>query len=249
MMPEDWIVPDWPAPNGVKAFITTRTGGVSTGPYASFNLGWSTGDRPAAVRENRRRLRALLPQEPRWLKQVHGATVINADTAHDVPEADAAVARERGTVCAILVADCVPVLFTDRAGRVVAAAHAGWRGLACGVLEQTIAAMTRHGLFAGDLLAFIGPGIGPQHFEVGPDVYEAFTARAEDARAAFAKQASGKWLADLFMLVRHALQRCGVEQIYGGGLCTFSTPSRFYSYRRDRTTGRMAALIWREDCM
>lgn len=246
-MHKDWIVPDWPAPPRVKALITTRSGGVSTGPYASFNVGFSTSDEEAAASANRARLRALLPQEPRWLKQVHGARVVEAESLANRVEADGSVARAPGTVCAILVADCLPVLLTDRTGSIVAAAHAGWRGLAEGIIGNTVTAIRRRGPAPSDLLAYIGPGIGPRAFEVGDDVYHAYTQRDAEAVAAFSHHAPGKWLADLFMLARRALEQCGVTRIYGGGLCTFSDPARFYSYRRDKVTGRMAALIWREE--
>ena len=245
-MHPDWIVPDWPAPPHVRAVITTRSGGVSVGPYASFNLGRSTGDDAQAVAENRARLRALLPQEPRWLTQVHGARVLRGEEVSDFPEADASVAVERGTVCAIQVADCLPILFTDRSGTVVAAAHAGWRGLAGGVIDNTIGAITSTGVAPRDVLAYIGPGIGPGAFEVGEDVYRAFAERDADAAAAFTPRTSGTWLGDLPTLARRALVRCGVADIYGGDLCTYSDPARFYSYRRDKTTGRMGAFIWRE---
>ena len=242
----DWIVPEWPAPPGVKAFVTTRAGGVSAPPYDTLNLGFATDDDDQAVAANRARLGALLPEEPRWLKQVHGANVVEAESVRDRPEADASVAREAGTVCAILVADCLPILLADRHARVVAAAHAGWRGLAAGVIDNTIAAMRRSGAEARDLLAFIGPGIGPRAFEVGDEVREAYVSRDASAAAAFAPHARGKWLADLPALARRALARCGVEAVYGGELCTYSDATRFYSYRRDKDTGRMAGLIWRE---
>jgi YfiH family protein len=243
-MTTTWIVPDWPAPQRVKALVTTRAGGVSSGPYASMNLGFSTGDEERAVAENRARLRAQLPGEPRWLKQVHGTRVVAADTLTDRPEADAAFACEPGTVCGILVADCLPVLFTDTEGTVVAAAHAGWRGLAGGVIDRAVDALRARSAHA--LLAYIGPGIGPAAFEVGDDVYEAFTATDAAAATAFVRHGPGKWLADLPALARRALARCGVEQVYGGAFCTYRDRERFFSYRRDRTTGRMAALIWRE---
>jgi polyphenol oxidase len=243
-MHPDWIVPDWPAPPHVHAIVTTRSGGVSAGPYATFNLGHSTGDDVNAVNANRERLRALLPEEPRWLKQVHGARILRAEDIAGRPEADASVAHARGTVCAILVADCLPVLFTDPSGTFVAAAHAGWRGLAEGVIDNTIRAITRDGPAARDVLAYIGPGIGPTAFEVGDDVYDAFTSRDSAAASAFQRTASGKWLADLPALARQALARCGVEQVYGGDLCTYSDARRFYSYRRDKVTGRMGAFIW-----
>jgi YfiH family protein len=240
----DWIVPDWPAPSCVKALITTRQGGVSTGPYASMNLGFTTGDDAEAVDENRRRLRACLPAEPRWLKQVHGTRVVDADTLVERVEADAALARETCSVCAVLVADCLPVLLTDRAGSLVAVAHAGWRGLAGGVIERTVGRLREHS--PHDVIAYIGPGIGRDAFEVGADVYRAFTSNDAGAAAAFVVHRPGKWLADLPALARRALAACGVEQVYGGGFCTWSDPRRFFSYRRDGTTGRMAALIWRE---
>lgn len=240
----DWIVPEWPAPPHVRALITTRAGGCSTGPYSSLNLGLRTGDHVDAVAANRARLRAALPQEPKWLQQIHGCTVAEADALElETPEADASVARRPGIVCAVLIADCVPVLFTNRGGSVVAIAHAGWRGLAGGVIERSVAAI---GEPPGDLLAYLGPGIGPRAFEVGPDVRDAFLANNPRDAAAFAPHAPGKWLADLFLLIDRRLRRAGVRHLFGGGTCTYSDPSRFFSYRRDRTTGRMAALIWRD---
>jgi len=239
----DWIVPDWPAPSNIRALITTRAGGVSLGAYSSLNLGLRTGDDPKAVAANRERLRAALPQEPKWLRQVHGARAVEADALEDVPEADAAIARRPGTVCAVMVADCVPVLLADRAGTTVAIAHAGWRGLAGGVIEQAIGRMA---VPPGELLAYLGPGIGPGAFEVGPDVRDAFLSGNAQAEAAFKPHAAGKWLADLYLLARQRLARTGVTQVSGGTLCTYTDPLRFFSYRRDRTTGRMAALIWRE---
>ncbi len=240
----DWIFPDWPAPANVKALITTRAGGASLGVYASLNLGLRTGDDPQAVAANRKRLRAVLPQEPRWLRQVHGCSVAEADTLMDAPEADASLARRPETVCAVLVADCIPVLLADRAGTAVAIAHAGWRGLASGVIEHTVQRMAAA---PEELIAYLGPGIGPRAFEVGPEVRDAFLACDARAEAAFAQHTPEKWLADLFLLARQRLARAGVSQIHGGGMCTYSDPRRFFSYRRDRTTGRMAALIWRTD--
>jgi polyphenol oxidase len=237
----DWIVPDWPAPANVRALITTRAGGASQGPYASFNLGLRTDDDPRSVSANRLQLEALLPQPPRWLRQVHGATVVEADSLMETTEADAAVARRAGTVCGVLVADCIPVLFSNRAGTTVAVAHAGWRGLAAGVILNTV---ERMGTAPRNLIAYLGPGIGPAAFEVGADVRGAFLGRDAGLQAAFAPHAPGKWLADLFLLARRALQRAGVEDIHGGGLCTYSDARRFFSYRRERATGRMAAVIW-----
>jgi polyphenol oxidase len=246
-MPEpsrDWIVPDWPAPANVRALITTRSGGVSTGPFASMNLGQRVDDDIQSVRTNRASLRDLLPAEPKWLLQVHGVDVVNADTLQQLVQADAAVAWNPGSVCTVMVADCLPVLLTDRAGRVVAAAHAGWRGLAAGVLENTVRGMNTA---ADELLAYLGPAIGPSAFEVGIDVRDAFLGRSTDAVSAFIALKPGKWLADLFALARQRLRASGVRQIYGGGLCTYSDPRRFFSHRRDKVTGRMAALIWLTD--
>jgi polyphenol oxidase len=237
----DWIIPDWPAPLNVRALITTRTGGVSSGPYASFNLGLRTGDDPLAISANRAKLDALLPQTPKWLRQVHGATVVEADALVDVPEADAGVARRPGTVCGVMVADCIPVLLADQGGTTVAVAHAGWRGLASGVIENAVAQMA---VKPRNLIAYLGPGIGPSAFEVGADVRDAFAGRDARSHGAFAPHTPGKWLANLFLLARQSLQRAGVEDIHGGGLCTYSDARRFFSYRRDRTTGRMAAVIW-----
>jgi len=237
----DWIVPDWPAPASVKALITTRAGGISTGPFASLNLGLRAGDDPQAVAANRESLNSHLPQQPRWLRQVHGASVVEADALADRPEADAAVARRPGTVCAVLVADCIPVLLADRAGTTAAIAHAGWRGLAGGVIENTTRQMA---VDPRSLIAYLGPGIGPGAFEVGADVRDAFLARDADAAAAFTPHTAGKWLADLFLLARQRLRRAGVGEVHGGTLCTYSDARRFFSYRRERRTGRMAAVIW-----
>ena len=237
----DWITPDWPAPPRVKSLITTRNGGVSAGPYASFNLGLSTGDDEAAVRANRLRLRARLPQEPNWLHQVHGATVVFADGLGGVPQADACIARSAGTVCAIMIADCVPVLLCDEPGSVIGIAHAGWRGMSAGIIENTVHA-TR--VTPDRLLAYLGPAIGPDAYEVGDDVRAAFLAADPAAARAFKPHREGKWLADLFRLARQRLARCGVQRVFGGGLCTHRDAARFYSYRRDPVTGRMAALIW-----
>jgi len=236
-----WIIPDWPAPRQVRALVTTRAGGVSAGPYASMNLGVRTDDDPAAVAQNRARLQRCLPQPPKWLAQIHGTTVVDADALTAIVEADASVARRPGTVCAVLVADCLPILVTDRAGTCVGAAHAGWRGLAGGVIANTVSSMPAA---AADLIAWIGPGIGPTAFEVGDDVRQAFCDRTPEHGTAFAPLRPGKWLCNLPALARTALHRSGVTAVYGGELCTVSNAVRFYSYRRDRVTGRMAALIW-----
>jgi polyphenol oxidase len=242
-LPEDWIVPVWPAPARVRALITTRNGGGSTGPYASMNLGLRVNDDPAAVGANRRRLRQFLPAEPKWLNQVHGTSVATAESITDPVEADASVATSPGSVVAIMVADCLPVLFTDRGGNVVAAAHAGWRGLAAGVIENTVRALATP---PKDVLAYLGPAIGPSAFEVGDEVRDAFVAVDPAAGRAFQAHQPGKWLADLFLLARQRLAGAGVSGVYGGGQCTFSDPMRFFSHRRDKVSGRMAALIWIE---
>jgi YfiH family protein len=239
----DWIVPDWPAPAGVRALVTTRSGGVSTGPYASMNLAEHVGDDPGFVAENRRRLRTHLPAEPLWLSQVHGHAVVCAEDAVEGVAADAAFTRRAGRVCAVLTADCLPVLLCNDAGTVVAAAHAGWRGLAGGVIEATLRAMNEP---PAHLLAWLGPAIGPQAFEVGAEVRAAFLAHSPDAAAAFAAQENGKWLADLYRLAGLRLHGLGVERVFGGGFCTCRDPQRFYSFRREKTTGRMATLIWME---
>lgn len=237
----DRIEPDWPAPPRVKALVTTRHGGVSRGPYASLNLGTRVGDDPHAVSENRARLSALLPSEPRWLQQVHGVDVVQADHAPAESTGDAAFTRVAGIVCAVQIADCLPVLFCDRAGTRVASAHAGWRGLSAGVLEQTVSSLD---VPPDELMAWLGPAIGPQRFEVGADVFDRFAADDPAASTAFEPLRDGKWLADLYALARRRLSHVGVTAIFGGGLCTFSDPVRFFSHRRDRVTGRHGAFIW-----
>ncbi|MHB1176288.1 MAG: peptidoglycan editing factor PgeF [Sulfuriferula sp.] len=240
-MNPDWLIPDWPAPARVKAFVTTRTGGASSAPYAGLNLGDHVGDDPASVAQNRAFLRTALPAEPVWLQQVHGIRVLDADGDIASTEADASVTRRAERVCVVLTADCLPVLFCDVEGNVVAAAHAGWRGLLGGMLEATVAAMHLPG--AG-VMAWLGPAIGAQAFEVGDEVRDAFIAEQPAASAAFVAYRPGKWLADIHALARMRLQRIGVTRIYGGGACTYTEPARFYSYRRDGVTGRMASLIW-----
>jgi YfiH family protein len=239
--PHDWLVPDWPAPAGVASLITTRNGGVSSGAFDSFNLGLRCDDDARAVNANRNQLYGFLPQQPRWLHQVHGTSVVDADLLDREADADASVARNPGTVCAVMIADCMPVLLCDDTAGVVAVAHAGWRGLSAGVIENTVRAMT---VSPERLLAYLGPAIGPAAFEVGDDVRNAFTRHDADAARAFVPHGDGKWLADLFTLGRQRLAACGVTRVYGGGDCTVADPKRFYSYRRDRNTGRMAALIW-----
>lgn len=237
----DLLIPDWPAPANVRAVQTLRSDGCSPPPWDSFNLGDHVGDDPERVAANRATLRALLPAEPLWLKQVHGVAVVDAGAASPSLEADAALARQPGKVCVVMTADCLPVLFCDRAGTVVAAAHAGWRGLASGVLEATVRAMA---VTPGELLAWLGPAIGPQAFEVGNEVRAVFLAHDPDAASAFVPHGDGKWLADIYLLARQRLQAAGVGSISGGDYCTVSDADRFFSYRRDGVTGRQASLIW-----
>ncbi|MDP2432582.1 MAG: peptidoglycan editing factor PgeF [Pseudomonadota bacterium] len=283
-MPPDWITPDWPAPANVRAFMTTRSGGVSLAPFASFNPASHVDDAPEAVAENRRRLRQWLPAEPLWLNQVHGCEVVTppfskggrgyrrvgsssgisatVDRTHtdkssppplwergEIPAADAAVAFQPNEVRAVLTADCLPVLFCDDAGTAVAAAHAGWRGLAGGVLEATVAAMQ---VPPEHLFVWLGAAIGQTAFEVGDEVREAFVSQHPLAGIAFRPSLPGtldeaprKWLADLYALARIRLAAIGIEAVYGGGLCTYNDP-RFFSYRREPRTGRMASVIWME---
>lgn len=244
MAEQAFLLPDWPAPARVKAAVTLRTGGVSGGPFASFNLADHVGDAGGAVTSNRELLRRVLPlpSEPLWLRQVHGCDVARFDGTSQ-PMADAVVSVRRGEVCAVLVADCLPVLFADRAGTCVAAAHAGWRGLAAGVLERTIEALPAR---PGALLAWLGPAIGPAAFEVGDEVRDRFVAVQPGAEEDFQPQVNGRWLADLWSLARRRLIAAGVRAVYGGQDCTYTDPQRFYSYRRDGMTGRHAALVWLE---
>ncbi|WP_434571748.1 peptidoglycan editing factor PgeF [Pseudomonas sp. Z3-8] len=238
----DWLIPDWPAPVRVKACVTTREGGVSLVPFDSLNLGDHVGDEPTAVAENRRRLTDRFAMRPAWLQQVHGIEVVEADPA-EVAVADASWTATPGIACAAMTADCLPVLFCNRAGTRVAAAHAGWRGLANGVLEATL---DRLQVPAEEILAWLGPAIGPQAFEVGPEVREVFVAQLPESQQAFMpSHNAGKFLADIYALARLRLAARGVTAVYGGGLCTVTDP-RFFSYRRSARTGRFASLIWLE---
>lgn len=238
----EFIVPDWPAPAAVRALTTTRTGGYGEGCYAGFNLAAHVGDDPLAVAANRQYLRNRLPVAPCWLKQVHGVRCVDAARTWHNAEADASVCREPTVACAVLTADCLPVLLCDEAGTVVAAAHAGWRGLAAGVVEATVAAMARPG---AEIMAWLGPAIGPQAFEVGSEVRVRFLQDDAGAAAAF-RPRGDKWLCDLYALARLRLARLGVTRVFGGGFCTYGDGTRFFSYRRDGATGRMASLIWLE---
>jgi YfiH family protein len=246
----DWIVPQWPASARVHAFATTRNGGTSTGPCASLDLGGASlasvkPDAAAAIAVNRRRVQAFLPAPPVWLEQVHGAHVVSIGAVPPAtpPRADAATTRATHVVLAVRIADCMPVLFAARDGSVIAVAHAGWRGLAAGILENTVDAM---GSDPAGIVTWLGPAIGHAAFEVGADVREAFLRDDAAACRAFVDASPGKWFADLEALARMRLARAGVRSIDGGGMCTFNDPARFFSFRRDGTSGRMAAFIWRE---
>lgn len=272
--------PQWA---GVNYFCTTRAGGVGVAPHDTLNLGRRAGDNPDTVAENRRRVRAAVPAEPLWLRQVHGSEVVDADvmdaagepaagdpaagepaagepaagvpaagvpaagaSVQDEPAVDASVTTQPGRVLAVMVADCLPVVITDSKGLVLGAAHAGWRGLSGGVLENTLAAMRAKAPQAEGWRAWVGPGIGPQHFEVGQDVLDAFTADDPATARYFTPRPglSGKWLADLAGLADFRLRRAGVQEVALSGLCTVSASDRFFSYRRDGETGRMALLAW-----
>ncbi|MFZ3205803.1 MAG: peptidoglycan editing factor PgeF [Pseudomonas sp.] len=236
----DWLTPDWPAPVWVKACITTRSGGISSAPFDSFNLGEHVEDDPVAVTKNRQRLISQLGCKPAWLRQVHGVAVVPAEPG-EVLEADASWTATPGVACTVMTADCLPVLFCDRAGSRVAAAHAGWRGLAGGVLEATLDALA---VAPEDVLAWLGPAIGPHAFEVGTEVREAFMATHPQAAEAFVASVNpDRYMADIYQLARIRLAARGVTAVYGGGFCTYSDP-RFYSYRRAAQTGRFASLIW-----
>ena len=233
-----WITPDWPAPAQVGALSTTRSGGCSGGAWASMNLGERCGDDPADVRRNRQRLAAELPAAPQWLRQVHGAAVArHPGQPGPEPEADALVAFGPGQVCAVLTADCLPVVFCDRAGSRVAVAHAGWRGLAAGVLQSTLDALECD---PHELIAWLGPAIGPTVYEVGADVAAAFPNEFDRGFTPHGE----RWLLDLYTVARLKLAAAGVTSVHGGGLCTFSDPDRFYSFRRDGQSGRMATVVW-----
>ncbi|VAW72903.1 FIG00003370: Multicopper polyphenol oxidase [hydrothermal vent metagenome] len=237
------IYPRWPAPAAVHAVSTTRAGGVSQPPYDGLNLASHVGDRKDAVQANRAQLvkQLNLAAEPAWLEQVHGDTVVDAAITVGMPSADASYARQAGVACAVMTADCLPVLFCDPRGEVVAAAHAGWRGLAAGVLEAVVTAMAAP---PESLLVWLGPAIGADVFEVGEEVRSAFVDRQAEAAAAFHRSDNDRWLADIYWLARLRLVSVGVERIYGGGFCTYSDNERFFSFRRQATTGRMASLIW-----
>jgi YfiH family protein len=242
-----YINPNWPAPKNIRAYSTTRQDGHSKPPFDSFNLGFSSGDDPEKVKANRQQLNdeLNLPKEPHWIKQVHGTVVDCADLAETSVVADASYSFKKNNICVISTADCLPVLFCDRAGTKVAAAHAGWRGLAAGVIEATFKAME---ISPQDTLVWLGPAIGPKAFEVGEEVRQQFLQIDGLAHTAFVpSHKSGKWFADLYALAKQRLSKLGVTKIYGGDFCTYTDRERFFSYRRDHAkTGRMLTLIWRE---
>lgn len=244
-LPAGWLRPDWRAPAHVRAFVTTRAGGVSTGEYSSMNLGSRSGDAPENVARNRLIVREHLPATPRWMAQVHGTQVADLDALgeSEVATADAAVASKPGRVAVVLTADCMPLLLTDVEGRRVGVAHAGWRGMAAGVIENAVAAMQTD---PARVLAWMGPTIGPGAFEVGPEVRDAFLDTDAGADEGFAAHKPGKYLGDLYTLARRRLERAGVRDVRGGGFCTFTETKRFFSYRREQRSGRMGAFIWIE---
>jgi purine-nucleoside/S-methyl-5'-thioadenosine phosphorylase / adenosine deaminase len=227
-----FIVPDWPAPASVRALVTTRAFG---------NLAETVSDDPEMLAARRQTLRRELPADPLWLKQVHETRCVRVEESFNNVQADASVASSPGHICAVLTADCLPVLLCDDSGTIVAAVHAGWRGLAAGVVEAAVEEMAMPG---ERLLAWLGPAIGPKVYEVGAEVWAAFTASDPMTQAAFVARPNGKWLCDLYALAWHRLGKLGVTRIYGGDFCTYSDHARFYSYRRDGATGRMASLIW-----
>ncbi len=247
---DSFIIPEWPAPTNVRAIVTTRVGGVSVAPFDSFNLAFHVGDNAVAVVENRRKLLTALNEiapcgPPQWLQQTHGTVVVDAFSepkirAQNVPEADAVTTTHRGLPCVVMTADCLPVFFSDRNGNRVAVAHAGWRGLCHGILENTLARFTN----PAEVMCWLGPAIGANAFEVGAEVRDAFMKVDKSAASAFVAKANGKYHADIYELARQRLVKAGIGMISGGEMCTVSDGERFYSYRREQTTGRMASIIW-----
>lgn len=237
-----YLIPDWPAPQGVYAATTLRLGGASTGGYGDLNMAMHVGDDPSAVGQNRARVRALLnlPAEPKWLAQTHSDRAVDAATLDGTETADASFTDRPGIVCAVLTADCLPVLACSRDGQKIAAIHGGWRGLLAGIISNTLQMMQ-----ADEVLVWLGPAIGPSCFEVGTEVRELFLAKSGRYEPAFISGDDGKWLADIYQLARIELTGLGISQVYGGGFCTVTETGRFFSYRRNPVTGRMATLIWR----
>ena len=239
-----WLIPDWPAPPGVRAFTTTRNGGISQPPYASLNLGDHVGDCRRAVLTNRHVLSQTLqlPAEPCWLRQVHGRSVGAAEQVEPGIEADGSFTRRAGTVCAVLTADCLPVLLCEKSGQAVAALHCGWRSLSADIIAAGVEAL---GTAPAELMAWLGPAIGPDAFEVGSEVRTAFVTVDSDHADAF-RSCGDRWKADLYHIARQQLARLGVKEVYGGGRCTYTETDQFFSFRREGTTGRMATVIWIE---
>lgn len=237
------LIPDWPAPSNVHAAVTLRFGGVSLPPFDSLNPAFHVGDDPAAVEKNRQLINAglKLPAEPFWLEQIHSNRALEANPEISSRQADAGYSGKPSHVCVVMTADCLPILMCDRQGQFVAAIHAGWRGLVSGIIENTLAAMPNR-----DWLVWLGPAIGPESFEVGEDVREAFMQKSPEFSAGFRRGKPGKWLADIYVLAKVQFSQLRIKNIYGGGFCTVNDAQRFYSYRRDKQTGRMAALIWRD---
>ncbi len=237
-----WLTPDWPAPANIHAATTLRTGGVSVAPYDSLNPATHVGDDANCVRENRQRIKTMLtlPAEPVWLEQTHSSLVINAGQATTLQQADASVSNQAGVVCAVMTADCLPLLICSTDGKKIAAIHAGWRGLLAGIISNTVAALS-----TTDVLVWLGPAIGTDCFEVGAEVREAFMAKSAAFAAGFTQTSETKYLANIYQLARIELAARGVEAVYGGDFCTVTEQERFYSYRRESQTGRMATLIWR----
>lgn len=239
---DDFVWADWPAAENIHALTTTRAGGYSQGEYQSLNLGDHVGDDINSVQKNRELLSASLSiPQPVWLKQVHGINVVQNVEGSQVVEADAIVSQKKNDVCAVLTADCLPLLFCNQQATTVAAAHAGWRGLANGVIEATVNAMQQP---SQELMVWLGPAIGPECFEVGQDVFDAFVSHDKMSASAFTKTDESHYLADIYRLARLRLKRLGIDKVFGGGLCTYSDEERFYSFRRNPKTGRMASMIW-----
>lgn len=246
MQTPGWIEPDWPAPQKVRAVMTTRSGGVSQPPYDSMNLATHVGDDAGLVQQNRQRLKQILDLslEPLWLNQIHGTHIVDVASATEACDADGSVARGPQRPCVVMTADCLPVLICDRQGTQVAAVHAGWRGLVNGAVE---AAIERFDAPNDELLIWLGVAIGPTHFEVGDEVREAFLSHDAEAGDAFVETSAGKWLANIYLLARRRLAMMGIESVYGGEGCSFADAESFFSYRRERDCGRMASLIWLQE--
>tara|TARA_B100000686_G_scaffold352622_1_gene455277 strand:+ start:2042 stop:2779 length:738 start_codon:yes stop_codon:yes gene_type:complete len=240
----NWITPNWPAPANIQALFTTRIGGISQGPYESFNLGAHVGDKISAVNHNRSKLFESLPSEPKWLNQIHGSKPIWVDKHTNSFKGDAALSKTKNIVCAVLTADCLPIFLCDETGTVVGIAHAGWRGLISGVIEKTIAEMRKECSY---IIAYLGPAIGPNYFEIGEEVRNSFIKQDKISTSAFIPRSGSnkrKWLANIFLLAHQRLIKAGVTKIYSHEECTYSNSDKFFSYRRDGNTGRMAGLIW-----